>query len=147
MSSDIFFQSCTLGYILETKSYTASLVDKSAEKGETGEYSAIIKSRKETASGINVYGSNLLVIGSPFMLDNSILANTNTFNNATVILNTVNNMTGKDSGVIIPEKAIQQNNISLSTGKAKAIEIIVILVIPIAIAVAGAVVLLRRKNR
>jgi hypothetical protein len=56
-------------------------------------------------------------------------------------------MTGKDSGVIIPEKAIQQNNISLSTGKAKAIEIIVILVIPIAIAVAGAVVLLRRKNR
>ena len=138
-----------LSEILKSKptSYTASLVDKSAEKGETGEYSAIIKSRKETASGINVYGSNLLVIGSPFMLDNSILANTNTFNNATVILNTVNNMTGKDSGVIIPEKAIQQNNISLSTGKAKAIEIIVILVIPIAIAVAGAVVLLRRKNR
>lgn len=138
-----------LSEILKSKptSYTASLVDKSAEKGEAGEYSAIIKSRKETASGINVYGSNLLVIGSPFMLDNSILSNTNTFNNATVILNTVNNMTGKDSGVIIPEKAIQQNNISLSTGKAKAIEIIVILVIPIAIAVAGAVVLLRRKNR
>ena len=81
------------------------------------------------------------------MLDSAMLSNSNTYNNAAVIINTVNNMTGKDSGVIIPEKAIQQNNISLTTGKAKVIEIIVILVIPIAIAVAGAVVLLRRKNR
>ena len=131
----------------KSTSYTASLVDQSADKGPNGEYNAIVKSRKESASGISVHGSNLLVIGSPFMLDSAMLSNSNTYNNAAVILNTVNNMTGKDSGVIIPEKAIQQNNISLTTGKAKVIEIIVILVIPIAIAVAGAVVLLRRKNR
>ena len=131
----------------KSTSYTASLVDQSADKGPNGEYNAIVKSRKESASGISVHGSNLLVIGSPFMLDSAMLSNSNTYNNAAVIINTVNNMTGKDSGVIIPEKAIQQNNISLTTGKAKVIEIIVILVIPIAIAVAGAVVLLRRKNR
>lgn len=130
-----------------SSSYLTTLSEEESGAHETGEFNVAVISRKESASGISVYGSNLLVIGSPFMLDSVVITNTNTYNNAAVFLNTVNNMTGKDSGVIIPEKAIQQNNISLTTGKAKVIEIIVILVIPIAIAVAGAVVLLRRKNR
>ena len=56
-------------------------------------------------------------------------------------------MTGKENGVIIPEKALVQNNISLETSGARVIQIVVIIVIPALIAIAGVIVLLRRKNR
>ena len=81
------------------------------------------------------------------MTESSILSNTNTYNNAAVFLNIVNNMSGKENGVIIPEKSLQQNYISPDATALRVIEVTVILVIPILIACIGLVVLLRRKNR
>ena len=81
------------------------------------------------------------------MTESSILSNTNTYNNAAVFLNIVNNMSGKENGVIIPEKSLQQNYISPDVTALRVIEVTVILVIPILIACIGLVVLLRRKNR
>ena len=129
------------------KSYSDSTLGKKDGSTETGEYDIVVKARKETASGINVYGSNLLVVGCSSIFDGGVLSNTNTYNNANVLLNIINNMTGKENGVIIPEKALVQNNISLETSGARVIQIVVIIVIPALIAIAGVIVLLRRKNR
>ena len=128
-------------------SYLAALLDDDKPSDEKTSYNAVVKSTKETSSGVNVYGSDLLVIGSPFMVDSSVLTNTNTYNNATVILNTINNMTGKEEGVIIPEKALQQNNIALDITAARVIQFVVIIIIPALIALVGIIVLLRRRNR
>ena len=127
-------------------SYVSSLTDNS-DSSERAEYNIVVKARKETSSGLSVYGSDLLVIGSPYMTESSILSNTNTYNNAAVFLNIVNNMSGKENGVIIPEKSLQQNYISPDATALRVIEVTVILVIPILIACIGLVVLLRRKNR
>lgn len=127
-------------------SYVSSLTDNS-NSSERAEYNIVVKARKETSSGLSVYGSDLLVIGSPYMTESSILSNTNTYNNAAVFLNIVNNMSGKENGVIIPEKSLQQNYISPDVTALRVIEVTVILVIPILIACIGLVVLLRRKNR
>ena len=127
-------------------SYVSSLTDNS-DSSERAEYNIVVKARKETSSGLSVYGSDLLVIGSPYMTESSILSNTNTYNNAAVFLNIVNNMSGKENGVIIPEKSLQQNYISPDVTALRVIEVTVILVIPIIIACIGLVVLLRRKNR
>ena len=127
-------------------SYVSSLTDNS-DSSERAEYNIVVKARKETSSGLSVYGSDLLVIGSPYMTESSILSNTNTYNNAAVFLNIVNNMSGKENGVIIPEKSLQQNYISPDVTALRVIEVTVILVIPILIACIGLVVLLRRKNR
>jgi len=127
-------------------SYVSSLTDNS-DSSERAEYNIVVKARKETSSGLSVYGSDLLVIGSPYMTESSILSNTNTYNNAAVFLNIVNNMSGKENGVIIPEKSLQQNYISPNATALRVIEVTVILVIPILIACIGLVVLLRRKNR
>lgn len=127
-------------------SYTASLVDDS-DSSERAAYNIVVKARKETSSGISVYGSDLLVIGSPYMLDSTILSNTNTYNNATVLLTVINGMSGKENSAIIPEKSLQQNYISPDATALRVIEITVILVIPFIIACIGLVVLLRRKNR
>ena len=127
-------------------SYVSSLTDNS-DSSERAEYNIVVKARKETSSGLSVYGSDLLVIGSPYMTESSILSNTNTYNNAAVFMNIVNNMSGKENGVIIPEKSLQQNYISPDVTALRVIEVTVILVIPILIACIGLVVLLRRKNR
>ena len=127
-------------------SYKSSLADNS-DSSERAAYDIVVKARKETSSGLSVYGSDLLVIGSPYMLDSTILSNTNTYNNATVLLTVINKMTGKENGAIIPEKSLQQNYISPDATALRVIEITVILVIPFIIACIGLVVLLRRKNR
>ena len=127
-------------------SYTSSLADNT-DSSERAEYTVVAKARKETASGIKVIGSDILVIGSPYMVDCSILDNTNAYNNAEVIRTAVNTMTGKENGAVIPEKSLQQNTISLKTTGARAIEFTVIIIIPALIALTGLVVLLRRKNR
>lgn len=134
--------------ILKSKStsYLTSL-ETGESSGEKASYNVIVSARKETSEQLNVYGSDLLVIGSPFMLDNAVLSNTNTYNNASAVLNIVNNISGKEESVIIPEKSIQQSGLSMTTASARVIQIVVIIVIPLLIAVAGVAVLVWRKNK
>lgn len=128
-------------------SYTASLLEGTDVSDEKMAYNVIVKSRKETSSGLDIYGSDVLVVGSPFMLDSMILSGTTTYNNANVVLNVVNDMTGKGESVIIPEKALEQYTLSLTTAKARTILVVVVVVIPLLIGMAGLTVLLWRKNK
>ena len=134
--------------ILKSKStsYLTSL-ETGESSSEKDSYNVIVKARKETSEQLSVYGSDLLVIGSPFMLDNAILSNTNTYNNASAVLNIVNNISGKEESVIIPEKAIQQSGLAITTASARVIQVVVIVVIPMLIAIAGVAVLVWRKNK
>lgn len=118
---------------------------KSSEDKDS--YNVVVNARRETSEQLNVYGSDLLVISSPFMLDSAVLGSTNTYNNASAVLNIVNSISGKEESVIIPEKALQQTGLALTTASARVIQVIVIIVIPLLIAIAGVVVLLWRKNK
>jgi len=128
-------------------SYTSSLNNEKEITDESGNYTIVAKARKETASGIKVIGSDILVISCPAMLSATLIENNSAYNNAEVIRTAVNTMTGKENGAVIPEKSLQQNTISLKTTGARAIEFTVIIIIPALIALTGLVVLLRRKNR
>ncbi|MDE5764127.1 MAG: GldG family protein [Ruminococcus sp.] len=128
-------------------SYLVSLDEGNEVSEEKASYNIVVKSRRETASGLDVYGSELLVIGSPFMLDELVLSGTTTYNNANAVLNIVNGMTGKEAGDIIPEKALEQYTLSISTSMARIILVVVVVVIPLLIAAAGVIVLVWRKNK
>ena len=137
--------------ILKTSSSSPleQLIQDHEVSSEPGEYNVIVKSRKETTTnnGFVILGSNLLVVGSPFMLDSAVLGSTNTFNNASAFLNIVNDMTGKEASAVIPEKALQQSNLALTVTSARVIQIVVIIAIPALVAVIGIAVLLWRKNK
>ncbi len=134
--------------ILKSKStsYLTSLEtgDSSSEKAS---YNVVVKARKETSKQLDIYGSDLLVISSPFMLDSAVLSSTNTYNNANAVLNIVNNISGKEESVIIPEKTIQQSGLAITMASARVVQVIVIVVIPLLIAIAGVAVLVWRKNK
>ncbi len=127
-------------------SYTVDL-QSGESSDEKSSYNVVVQARREVAEQLNVYGSDILVISSPFMLDSSVLGSTNTYNNASAMLNIVNSISGKEAAEIIPEKAIQQTGLSLTTTSAGVIQIIVIIVIPLLIAIAGVTVLIWRKNK
>ncbi len=128
-------------------SYTVSRVNDEEPSKEKRSYNVVMRSTKSMSVGTSVYDSNLLVVGCPFMLDSNILASTNTYSNANVMLNTVNNITGKEAAVVIPEKAFELHTLSLTSGGARAILITVVVVIPLLIAAAGVSVLLWRRNK
>ena len=128
-------------------SYTASRVNDDEVSKENRSYNIVMKSTKSMAVGTSVYDSNLLVVGCPFMLDSNVLASTNTYSNANVMLNTFNSVTGKEAAVVIPEKAFELHTLSLTSGGARAILITVVVVIPLLIAAAGVSVLLWRRNK
>lgn len=118
-----------------------------AASEETGSYPVAVVSHKETQSGMGAVRSSLLVIGSSFMAEENILSYTNTYNNANVLSGMVNTMTGKEGGVVIADKALQQGTIAPNENEMRVIRIAVVYVIPIIIAGIGITVLLRRKNR
>ncbi len=115
--------------------------------GDKGAYNVVVKARKETSDGLNITGSDVLVIGSPFMLDSAVLAGSNTYSNANVILNVINETTGKEASAVIPEKVFDQYTLSLTQGSARLILVAVVVVIPLLIGIAGLCVLLWRKNK
>lgn len=128
-------------------SYLSSLENEGEVSSEKAAYNVVVKSRRETAEQLDVYGSELLVIGSPFMLDNSLLSKSNSINNANVISNIINGMTGKETTATIPEKYLSQSNLALTQASVRVTQVITIIVIPLLIAIIGAVILLWRKNK
>lgn len=127
-------------------SYNVNLDGTDAE-GESGEKTIGILSKRERAEGYDVYTSSLLVLSSAYLSDPSIIVNTSAYNNANVLLNTVNTMTGKESSFVIPQKNLQEQTLALTASQAKGISTVVIYIIPLLVVAAGVVVFIRRKNR
>lgn len=128
-------------------SYLMDLTGDNTEPIDNGSFNVAAVSSKETQDGMSSLKSSVLVMGSSFMLDNSLLANNNTYNNASAFMNIINSISGKDGGVVIADKNLQQYTIAPKTSQANVIKILVIWVIPALVAVAGVIVLLRRRNK
>lgn len=127
--------------------FTYSMEEDKAEPSDKGAYNVAVLSTREQQSGMDVIKSNVLVVGSSFMFDETILSYTTTYSNAEVILGMLNNMTGKSAGIVIADKSLEQTVISPTLNEANVIKGIVIIAIPALVAIAGAIVLLRRKNK
>lgn len=132
--------------VIKTSDTSAAYVGEE-QTGENGAYNIVVKARKETSDGLNITGSDILVIGSPFMFDNSVISSANTYNNASVLLNVINETTGKEASAVIPEKVFDQYTLSLTQGSVRLILVVVVVIIPLLIGIAGLCILLWRKNK
>ncbi len=125
-----------------------SILDEEAELPEAklGARNVGVKSSKEHAVQLDVYRSSIFVLGSSFFTSSEYIARTSTYNNANVLLNILNTMTGKENGAVIPEKALQSAVIAPTKEQDNGIKAIII-AIPALVAAVGLVVLIRRRNR
>lgn len=111
-----------------------------------GPRNVAVISTREHAEQLDIYKSRVIAFGSSMMFYNEYIVQSNTYNNANVLLNIFNIANGKEVSAVIPEKALQQNYIA-PTSKESAVIKVLIVVIAAGVALAGLAVLIRRRNR
>lgn len=128
----------------DAASTTATSFDISS--AETGVQNLMTISTKTNAVNEDVFSSQLLVMSSCSMLDYYV-AQSASYNNAEYVVSAVNVMVGKENGIVIANKALEQTNITVTEGQLSGLRTLVIVVIPLIVVVIGLVVFVRRRNR
>lgn len=116
----------------------------SAEKSKQNVMAVATKTNMDSENKAHV--NNVMVIGGATILD-QVLSYSSSYNNAEYVINSVNKMCGKESGVIIAEKDLSVKTIDITNSQIRAISRVVIFVIPLIVVAAGIVVFIRRRNR
>lgn len=127
-------------------SYLVSLENQQQSEDQAS-YLTAAKSTFQKADGFDVYESSVIVLGSAFMLDPMLIQYNTTYNNSNVVLNVTNIACGKDEGVVIPDKTIDQQVVALTESQQRIIRDVVVFAIPLVIAIIGVFVIVRRRNR
>ncbi len=140
--TEVILQSQSTSY----RNFLESADDKSSAS-ENGANNIIVVTTKDRAEGYDMYASHVVAVGSVMLTDPNIIAQTTAYNNANFVLNMVNNITGKDSSFVIPQKNLQQIFIKVDQSQLSAIRIAVMYVIPAIVVICGIVVFVRRKNK
>lgn len=96
--------------------------------------------------GTTAHISSVLVVGSPLILHNTFLSSTS-LNNADYMLNVINKITGKETGISILPKDLTTTTIDITAGQVRNLTILVMYAIPIAIMAVGVVIWFRRRHR
>lgn len=118
---------------------------ENTDKTPAGEQTVMaVSSRKQMIDNVS-HGSSVMVLGSMMLADYNVLQVTS-YNNAQFLVGAVNNMTGKESGIVIAEKSVADQTVTLTAGAVRGSSIAVFAV-PMAIIVIGVVVIVRRRNK
>jgi len=140
--------------LLETHDTAFNLDIITSDKMDSADVKTIAAvSRKEKQIGdqidsYKIAKSHVMVLGSGYLTSPVYLMQSNLYNNASVLVNALNTMTGKQTEtIIIPDKALQQAVIAPTSTQDKRIKVIVIFIIPLIVAGIGIFVLIWRKNR
>lgn len=116
-----------------------------ADRSPAGAQTIMAVSKRQQMIDNIPYASSVMVLGSMRLSDYYIMQDAS-YNNANVLMNAVNTMTGKGASLIIAEKQLTEQTITITTGELRGIEIF-IFAIPMAVIVTGIVVIVRRKNK
>lgn len=130
-----------------SSSYLTALDETTEISDEKGARNIAAISKRERAEGLSVYTSSILAVGTAYMSDPTIAANTSAYNNSNLLLNIVNTMTGKENSFVIPQKNIQEQTLALTASQGRGIRNVVMYVIPLIVVASGVIVFIRRKNR
>ena len=90
--------------------------------------------------------SNLIVLGSDYILDSSLTSMTY-YNNGDYFISIVNNISGKDNGVYIVAKDLSSPTYETNAAQANTLRILFMFVLPALVAAAGIIVWLKRRHK
>lgn len=90
--------------------------------------------------------SKVMVMSSASMIDYAVMVN-KSYNNSEYVINSLNVMTGKDSGIIVESKTFDSQTIAVSEKQLDFLRNLTIIVIPLAVLAIGLFVYIRRRNR
>lgn len=139
-------------FTLLTTSETSALIpfdassDFDISDAETGEQTVMaIGGKFIYDDDNNKVSSSIMAIGSAYMLDTMITADTS-YNNAEFIINAVNKMTGKSNGITILTKSSEAETITITDGEMSNIKNVTVVIFPVIVIAIGFAVFIKRRN-
>ncbi|MBQ9695712.1 MAG: GldG family protein [Oscillospiraceae bacterium] len=118
---------------------------ESADKSAAGAQTVAAVTKRRTNIDNITHQSSIMVLGSMMLSDANVMQDAS-YNNAQYLVSAVNTMTGKGSRLIISEKSLTNETLSLSTGEMRG-SMVCVFLIPAAVFAAGVAVILRRRNK
>ena len=115
------------------------------DKSPAGAQNVMAMSTRSQMIGNVKHGSHIMVLGSMLLLDANLMQDAS-YNNSTFFINAVNVMTGKGTGLVIAEKQLTDERLTLSAGDLRG-AVFAIFVIPAIVVCAGVIVMMRRRNK
>ncbi len=106
---------------------------------------AAVSRRQISGDNNEILRSNIMVFGSMMLTDYHIMQDA-AYNNAEYLMSAVNTMTGKGNGLIIAQKDLTKETITIEQGELNAVNV-VLYGIPFIVVVIGIVVFVRRRNK
>ncbi len=129
-----------------TEEETEATTKFDTETAEKATQNVMALAKKTNTENNETHTNNLLVIGGMSLVDPNLTSSA-TYNNAEFIVNAINQICGKENGIIIAEKSLTQTTIDITTAQITTIRRIIEYVIPLIVIAAGIFVYVWRKNR
>lgn len=117
-----------------------------ADSAEKGEKTIMAACTKSTTIGQEINTSTLFVVSSMTFLSSGI-AKSASYNNAEIVMNSMNTASGKGDGLVIASKDLSAKSITISAGQASLVRNIVVIFIPVIVIIIGIVVFIRRRAK
>ncbi len=131
----------------ETEASTEAPTEFDPDSAEKGSHVVMALASKTSMDENNQqHINNVLVIGGSAITD-SMIVSSDLYNNAEFVINSVNQMCGKENGIIIAEKNVSVDYMDIKASQARVINRVIMFVIPLSVCVAGVIVFIRRRNR
>lgn len=129
-----------------TEEETEATTKFDTETAEKATQNVMALAKKTNTENNETHTNNLLVIGGMSLVDPNLTSSA-TYNNAEFVVNAINQICGKENGIIIAEKSLTQTTIDITAAQITTIRRIIEYVIPLIVIAAGVFVYVWRKNR
>lgn len=105
-----------------------------------------VGTKSDAISGTSSNVSNVLVLTSPGMLEESLFEMA-TLNNSDYVFATINKLNGREQSITVSPKSLQGSVLDATDSQTNTMGVFAIVIIPLAVAVAGVVIYIRRKHK
>ncbi len=119
--------------------------DGEVKTEETDAQTVMALSARKTSVNNESVESDIMVLGS-LLIPDYYLMQDNSYNNSQYLVSAVNTMTGKGSGLIITEKTLTDQTLTMTAGDVRG-SVIAVFAVPLIVIIVGIVVIARRRNK
>ncbi len=116
------------------------------ESAEKQSFTMMSVSTKAFTEGEDTFTSRIMCLSSTMLLDYYVAQNSS-YNNAEYVVNAINVMEGKSNGIIVADKELGAETITVTESQVNLLRNLVVGIIPLFVIACGIVVFVRRRNR
>lgn len=101
----------------------------------------------EIVEDYNNVQSNIILIGSPYLIDEGLVGNNSSYGNLDLFIKSVSYLAGEEESISVPAKTLTQNYLTMTAFQYMTIASVVVIALPVLVLAVGAYVCIRRRRK